>query len=167
MVTMNRVLALQKHKMKPDDNFAEARQLLAEDSVLIPCANTDDVDLQGGYRIGQINEIFTKRRNATETNEEWMFVQLYKLMMKVQDETAQRQVSEARNRLLALMLGLGQNALDTIEILDISLYPGYPRDATVRFCAMAQDVKAREQKRATFDAQAVRSATILPFNPEP
>ncbi|HRQ61008.1 MAG TPA: hypothetical protein PLO23_05810 [Alphaproteobacteria bacterium] len=158
---MNRVLALQKHKNKPDDNFAEALRLLAEKAVLV------SPEGRAGLTMAQINEIFVKHGHSSGLTEEWMFVQLYKLMARVQAETAVREVSEARSRLLAVMLGLGNNALDTIEILDMSGYPDIPRDANVRFCAMAQDIKFREQKRAKADANPIRTATILEFNPEP
>lgn len=159
---MAQITSLQNHKRLPSDHFGQAAALVESGAILIPCADTDDVCLRGGFRMEAINEIFEKRRNATETDEGWMFLQLYKLMHKVQEETANREVSEARDRLLAILTGLSDKSLEKIATLDLGIYESYvPSDALLRFCAMASDKRRECRVRGQ---KALHTAEILTFS---
>lgn len=154
------VVSIQNHKRVPDDNFGTAQALLDAKAILIPCRDTGDISLQGGYRMEDINEIFEKPRNPTETNEEWMFLQLISLLRQVQDETARREVSEARDRLLAIMIGLSGKAVFNFRNLDLDFYDG-TRAAYPEFVRMAGQKRQAYEARSKWDAGAVHSADIL------
>lgn len=161
---MNDVLPLRKHKHVPTDHFGEAAGLIERRAVLIPRDDVGDVCLRGGYRMDDLNEIFTKRWNAFETNPAWMFIQIFGLMDQVQKETSVRETTEARTRLLAILTGLSDVALEKIRGMGLGVYSGFvPAHAISLFCAMADDKRRQHKARNNYGQEQEQSAAVLGF----
>lgn len=111
-----------------------------------------------------INKTFETGSRPFGVNGEEMFFAIYTLMKQVQAETADRQVSEARDRLLAIATGLSDEALDVIRRLELDTYRGdMPPDAVLRFICFADDKRRIMKKRFDFDSQAQHEADIIEF----
>lgn len=160
---MNRVLTLQKHKQTPTDHFGRAAALVESKAVLVPCVFDGSRDLRDGYRIDAINRTFEEGDRPYGISAEDMFSLLYTLMHQVQEETAAREMTEARDRLLAVATGLSEEALAAIRKIEVSECPDLlPSDAVLRFTAFADD---KRRDRDVRGKKRLHEADILPFTP--
>ncbi|MCD8520042.1 MAG: hypothetical protein LRY76_00220 [Alphaproteobacteria bacterium] len=161
---MSRVITLQKHKSVPSDHFGRAAALVEKAAVLLYLPPIHEKDPLDGYRMDAINKTFETGSRPFGVNGEEMFFAIYTLMKQVQAETADRQVSEARDRLLAIATGLSDEALDVIRRLELDTYRGdMPPDAVLRFICFADDKRRIMKKRFDFDSQAQHEADIIEF----
>lgn len=182
---MSEIIQLNRFQQRPTHNFTRAAKLLAANAVLIPRRDLGDVDLQGGYRLEDLNEIYEKKWNSLHTGRDWMFVQIFRLMEEAdvlaleenQADPAKRKSPEefarikagaydARDRLLAIVTGLNKEALDNIGTLNLGVYDSYvPKDAILRFMTFATHVRQHGAVRNNYGQPLQHNADVLAFGP--
>lgn len=160
---MNRVIALHKHKQLPTDHFGQAASLIEQQKVLLPCPSSYGDGMEDGYRIEAINRTFEEGGRPYGMGEAEMFVAIFDLMRQVQEETAGRETTEARDRLLAIATGLSDKALDAIRDVDLHGWPRsrIPPDAVLRFTCFADDKRRNLKARSNYGEERLHSADIL------
>ncbi|MCD8563104.1 MAG: hypothetical protein LRY54_03455 [Alphaproteobacteria bacterium] len=157
---MNEIIRLENYRNRPTNHFGQAAELCENEATLVLPKDSFDASLGGGFKINDINEIFELQWNRKHTARDHMFVHLCHLMGEAEES------HEARTRLLAVVIGLTEKALDNIRELDLGIRQHQvPKGAILRFTEFADMIRSQHSGHNNYGQPRQRNAEVLAFEP--